>query len=265
MKKSIIIGVTSMFFVVMVLVALQHPVSAMGLGPNNGVAAGSWTTGTDAPLNLAGTTYPDYLQLMDENGTVIASPGQICHPFRGGNYGWTADIRQLIGGTWQKLATTMAWVPDKDGEYMACALAPAAGTYALFGYYDPAKAPVSSAAAEEARICDYANWDAHIWYHDDSYEWEPGWSFEVTMGSNVEEFPLGQTVTYTIVGTYPVTGLTIAQTGTTTSWDDGEIYATFTDNSIDWSEFSTQVLIETGQCSQVLDWNSDPENIWGPF
>jgi hypothetical protein len=33
-------------------------------------------------------------------------------------------------------------VPTEEGHYMACAMAPAAGTYALFGYFDKAKAPV---------------------------------------------------------------------------------------------------------------------------
>lgn len=258
MKKSTLVGVLSIFIAVFTLVSVTSPVEAKP-PTQNGVADGNWSAGISVVVNLADTTYPDWLQLMDEKGSVLSVPGQICHPFRGGTYGWTAEIRLLKGSTWVKLPTVMDWIPNKEGIYTACVQGPESGTYALFGYYDPALAPVSNA---EARICDYANWDAHIWYHDDSYPWEPGYSFEVTMGSNTEEFPLGQTVTYTIISTYPVTGLTIAQTGTTVSWDDGEIYATFTDNPIEWTEFSTQILVQTGQCSHVLNWNSDPENIW---
>jgi hypothetical protein len=261
MKKSMSILLAFGLVLTMILATVPGTVLAKSSAPS-GVADGNWTAGTATVLDLAGTTYPGWLQLMDNHGSLLAASGQICHPFRGGMYGWTAEIRMLEGSDWVKLPTTMQWMPDEDGAYTACANALEPGTYALFGYFDPAKAPMSAADAEEARICDYANWDAHIWYHDSGYEWEPGYSFEVTMGSNTEEFPLGQTVTYTIIGTYPVTGLTISQTGTTTSWDDGEIYATFTDNPIDWTEFSTQVLIETGQCSQVLNWNSDSENIW---
>jgi len=33
------------------------------------------------------------------------------------------------------METTNDWVPNKEGEFMSCAQAPAAGTYALFGYW----------------------------------------------------------------------------------------------------------------------------------
>jgi hypothetical protein len=86
------------------------------------------------------------------------------------------------------------------------------------------------------------------------------------MGSDSSVFPLNQTVYYTITGTstnVPVNSLT----GTTTSWMDSQVYATFYGTEhvpgYDGDVFSTQVLVETGGCSQTLDWNSDAPNIWG--
>jgi len=120
-----------------------------------GVDSGEWSRGTLAVIDLAKTAYPTYLQLMDENSTTITKPGPLCHNFRGGSYGWTAEIRELVKDTWKKLPTTMQWVPDKEGVYTACAQATAAGTYALFGYFDPAKAPKQEAAVETAPACAY--------------------------------------------------------------------------------------------------------------
>jgi hypothetical protein len=100
----------------------------------NGVADGSWTTGSEVNVDLAAATAPSWLQLLSE-GTVITAPVKICHPFRGGQFGWTGQIMQLVGDQWVKLTTTAEWVPDSEGEFMACAETPAAGTFALFGYY----------------------------------------------------------------------------------------------------------------------------------
>jgi hypothetical protein len=55
-------------------------------------------------------------------------------------------------------------VPTEEGHYMACAMAPAAGTYALFGYFDKAKAPVEKGYPE----CEDEDWDASI-----SFDFDP--------------------------------------------------------------------------------------------
>lgn len=99
----------------------------------NGVSAGDWSSGLEVPVDLTQNPAPEWLQLMDD-GVSITAPGIICHPFRGGRFGWVAEIRQLVDGNWVKVLTTMSRL-TAEGEMIACAEAPAAGTYALFGYY----------------------------------------------------------------------------------------------------------------------------------
>jgi len=104
-----------------------------------GVAPGNWewTTGVDGseiPMYLVTTTSPTW-RLLLTNGLTIAGAAKICHPFRGGQFGWTGEIYMLNGDSWEKLATTVDWVPTTEGRLMACAQAPAAGIYALFGFY----------------------------------------------------------------------------------------------------------------------------------
>ena len=103
-----------------------------------GLAEGSWSAGTEVEINLDAEKYPG-LQLLT-NGVKISEPTKLCHEFRGGDYGWVGEIRLLKNGVWVKQPTTTGWVPDTEGAYMACTEASAAGTYALFGWYD-AKSP----------------------------------------------------------------------------------------------------------------------------
>ena len=112
-------------------------------------AEGTWNTGTEITNNSAQTTaLNDEISLFG-NEVQVTKKVEICHPFRGGQFGWTAEIRRLVNGNWVKLATTMRNLPTEEGVLNACATAPAAGTYALFGYYNgpleisvPATAPV---------------------------------------------------------------------------------------------------------------------------
>ncbi len=139
---------------------------AFSTGPSNvqafhetdpeGVAPGSWNSSgvasSEIPMNLVTTPGPAWLQLL-ANGLDLSAPARICHPFRGGQFGWTADIRMLDGDTWVKLPTTVNWTPTGEGSLIACATASTAGTYALFGYFtQPAIDPC-------ANIEIYANGD----------------------------------------------------------------------------------------------------------
>ncbi|MCX6054254.1 MAG: hypothetical protein NTZ74_04935 [Chloroflexi bacterium] len=108
--------------------------------PLPSIATGLWSTGTAVDINLTAAPAPIWLTLLTR-GIKITAPGTICHPFRGGQFGWTGDIRQLVDGKWVKVATINSWVPTKEGTFTSCAKAPAAGTYALFGFFDRAKAP----------------------------------------------------------------------------------------------------------------------------
>ena len=92
-----------------------------------------WTRGTAIPLDMANNPGPEWLDLYS-NGVKVKSSGEICHPFPAGVKNMVAEIRQLKDGVWTRLRTTFKYIPPIDGTYMACAKAPEAGTYALFGY-----------------------------------------------------------------------------------------------------------------------------------
>jgi hypothetical protein len=83
------------------------------------------------------TVAPPTDQQLVSTGAVVSGPTNICYPFSGGQYGWVGQIRMLSEGSWVGLPTTVKWVPDEEGKLMACAYAPAAGTYALFAYWSP--------------------------------------------------------------------------------------------------------------------------------
>jgi len=95
--------------------------------------SGRWNTGTAFTLDLKKNPAPGWLQLLS-TGVNVTAKTQICHPFPFGINGWIGEIWQLKAGQWSKLPTTAAWVPNKEGTYTACATAPEAGSYALFGY-----------------------------------------------------------------------------------------------------------------------------------
>ena len=107
--------------------------------------------GAEVAIDLEAAPAPAWLQLLAK-GLKIEAPARICHPFRGGQFGWTADIRRLVNGKWVKLATTADWVPSREGKFMACAQAPAAGTYALFGYYREQTAAIAPTCLEGLRV-----------------------------------------------------------------------------------------------------------------
>ncbi len=118
------------------------------------IAAGAWTSGSAVDVSGLVGSAPTWLQWL-ANGVKVTEAGKICHPMRGGQFGWVGQIMQYKNGEWIKLTTTNDWVPNKEGEFMSCAQAPAAGTYALFGYWirpagyvEAAKAPASVNCAD---------------------------------------------------------------------------------------------------------------------
>jgi len=88
----------------------------------------------EIPMSMVTPSLLPGLQLMGD-GVVITAPAKICHPFRGGQFGWQGQIRMLSGSNWVPLATTVMWTPTIEGNLIACANAPSAGTYALFAYW----------------------------------------------------------------------------------------------------------------------------------
>ena len=146
MKRSIL-TVFALAFVLMLgagLLAFPQPVSAIFLPPPTdlpGVADGDWVweddsvSGSEQPVDLSSAPAPQWQDVMSWNAMVIDGAAEICHPFRGGQLGWTPTISVFTGRSWAALPTTLQWMPDEEGQLMACAYAPSAGTYVLFGGY----------------------------------------------------------------------------------------------------------------------------------
>jgi len=138
MRKTI-----SLFFIIALLATVimftPRNVSAIfKIAPTPEVEVWYWdnagVTGDEVPMYTITTTPREWYQLKAE-GLMIDGPAKICRPFKAGRFGWVGEIFQLVDGNWVKLPTTAAWMPDSEGKYTVCAQAPAAGTYALFGYW----------------------------------------------------------------------------------------------------------------------------------
>ena len=122
--------------------SVSNPVAAVAFSTqvNSSGVSGEWewqsdiVTGKEISMGNLPAPNVDYLQLLS-TGISLSGPTEICHSFRGGQFGWTGIIHNYSGGAWHKLETTVKWVPDTAGKLMACAYAPSEGTYALFGYY----------------------------------------------------------------------------------------------------------------------------------
>jgi len=78
---------------------------------------------------------PHAWEQLLSTGLKVSAADTICWSFRKAQFGWTGKIYQLTGETWTPLATTIQWVPNEEGQKLACAKAPAAGVYALWGYW----------------------------------------------------------------------------------------------------------------------------------
>ncbi|MBN2046368.1 MAG: hypothetical protein JW750_00895 [Anaerolineaceae bacterium] len=107
-----------------------------------GPAEGEWVI-TDSSVSgtivyTADLTTPppnEWMQLKS-NGIHVSGSTKICHPFSGGQFGWTTSVFLLEGNHWTEILTTMEWVPDEEGHLEVCAYAPVSGTYALFAYWE---------------------------------------------------------------------------------------------------------------------------------
>ncbi len=134
MNKNARIVLAILFVLGLVLMSAPHQAQAKENEISPLIAGGSWTAGQAVDVTTLAAKAPTWLQLLT-NGVRVTEAGKICHPFRGGQFGWIGEIRQYKSGEWFKLKTTNDWVNGTEGQFMSCAEAPAAGTYALFGYW----------------------------------------------------------------------------------------------------------------------------------
>lgn len=139
-NKVLTLAMVTVLVIGFVLASGKTPVFA-GTVPVPLTGAPAWQIGTagaivkEIAMDKVTPLIPG-LQLMSP-ALVTNGPVKVCYDFRGGQFGWNGQIRMLVGGEWVSLATTQVWTPDKEGKMMACAEAPAAGTFALFAYWKP--------------------------------------------------------------------------------------------------------------------------------
>jgi hypothetical protein len=119
-----------------------QPVSAILLPPAPPLApaAGNWivtdeeaTEGLIPQFELE-AELGDYA-LLQSDGVIVVGSARICHPYRGGQFGWTSEIRRATPLGWLPVPTTNGWEPDEEGQFMTCAEV-GSGTYAVFGYWE---------------------------------------------------------------------------------------------------------------------------------
>jgi hypothetical protein len=125
MKKGLFRITSISMLLIIMLVVLPTSVFAFN---------GQWTAGTAVTVDYKVNPAPSWLQIFSD-GVETKGAATICYPFPQGLNSWIGNIYQLKDHKWTKLATTLKWLPDTEGTYSACAKAPEAGTYALFGYY----------------------------------------------------------------------------------------------------------------------------------
>jgi hypothetical protein len=243
MKKGL-----KVVFVCIFLASLLFGSAASAAKANSGIADGAWSTGTEVNVDLEANPAPyTWLQLLGK-GVVIDKPGVICHPFEGGRYGWTADIRQLVGGTWTKVTTMQDWVSGAESTYQACAFAPSAGTYALFGYYI---LPEETTTTKKA-TCEYdtSEWTAEI------VDNEGNIAFIVNLQ---DDFPDGLAASFELLEV--VDGYYSAPTSesATTHYDErkGGTYVIFANEKTYDGAFTITIRFTTAGCTQDFELSYD--------
>ncbi len=138
MRKLILVIVAFLLVAGFLLAGIQESVKAdfVGFGNNLLIAGGNWSTGTDTVVDFGENPIPDWMMSLT-NPVKITEAGKVCHDFRGGQFGWVGQIRQLVDGEWVEVESTVGWVPNTEGKFMICADLSEAGTYGLFGFFNP--------------------------------------------------------------------------------------------------------------------------------
>jgi hypothetical protein len=117
-----------------------NAVSVVSAKPGSLPAMGTWIVSDEdaiekmIPQHQLDEPTDDYA-LLQSDAVKISGYTRICHPYPGGQIGWTPEVRALTPLGWVVVPTESGWEPDEEGQYMACAnVIP--GTYAVFGYWE---------------------------------------------------------------------------------------------------------------------------------
>lgn len=146
MKKAASIVISVALLLVLVLAIAPKDVSASSgdIGSGEWILPSSSASFTAVNVDQAALTAPTWLQQLSE-GIKIKSADKICYPFRGGSFKWVPQIMKLTDSKWSNIKTTQEKINGEEDILFACAQAPAAGTYTLFGYYSGQNAQTSQA------------------------------------------------------------------------------------------------------------------------
>ena len=216
------------------------------------IASGSWSAGTEFLLlpHVLPPPYPWIQQLG--NGVEVTEKTLLCHNFDGGPYGWTADIYQWVSGEWQKLPTTQGYDSHSEGHWVACATAPKAGKYALFGYWT-SSAVKNSAPDSPLQPTPACSYDMSGWEFDKYGEVFP--ETHLYLFATVPDVPEGTAFTYQVITGHA--NLTMAASGSgTVSLSEGPNIVAFTDQEIQMTGNGTAVIrLTSGGCSKNITWN----------
>jgi len=225
--------------------ALPDPVAA-----DDTIAPGKWSGGNEVSLYLNVTPPPNEWVRLLGKGLQVTEPGKICHKFYGGRFGWTADIYQLVRGVWQKLPTTLGWDSNEEGNWVACAAAPSAGTYAMFGYWTK---PADQKSSGSPSNCPYDTsfWDVY-WLGQDYPE------IEIYLSAFVWDVPEGTLFTYTVLQGDDNLIISGSGSGLVVS-NEGWNTVDFDDELIEILGSGTAVIrLSGGGCSRDITWNFEP-------
>lgn len=133
---------------------------------------------------------PNWLQRFSD-GIKINTPNQICYNFRYGDYKWIPQIRLYKDNSWVKIPTTTSRIFGEERPLYACAEAPRAGIYALFGYYAGPR-EYYSAPSDPGFDCSTITW---------SYAGSPGVRVTSSDGGSQQTWQFNGVVTGVPVGT----------------------------------------------------------------
>jgi hypothetical protein len=214
MKRRSIAFLSVLLVVAVLLATFTQSAKASFTWSPSTFTGGSWNMGTEVKVDLEATPAPyDWMQLLSK-GVVTTGAGTLCHPIEPDKYGWVVNVYQWVDGSWIKLDTSYAWMPDEEGSYNACAVTYTAGTYALFGYYDSARDETASSIVESGVECDFSFVGQYRDYGDIDTDWDAqtfGLAFYVPTGL----FSQGDPVTYSIYDVSPEGAITNRLTGST--------------------------------------------------
>ena len=138
MRKVVLFFVAFLLVAGLLLAGTQESAKADFLGFSNNllIAGGDWSTGSNTVVDYGENPIPDWMMPLT-NPVKISEAGKVCHDFRGGQFGWVGQIRQLVDGKWVEVESTVGWVPNTEGKFMICADITSGGTFGLFGFFNP--------------------------------------------------------------------------------------------------------------------------------